>query len=222
MSASSAGSRGDGEMTNQRKPSFGQRGPMLRSDGRVPVVDRVARPADLSSPPAVYRDGQAQISRFHDSPVERHWPKAGAVLAAGFAIVYSMSQGRTDPFGLVLVTVLFGGIAYFALNSFRKSLNNVHTVRTQLFRSPAFLVGGVAGLAYFVYATFINPTMVMGVEWGEQTAFQDGFQQADLGAAAILLLKAAGHIVAGGLLVEVIARRVFGARQAEGAEKNAR
>ena len=209
-------------MTNQHKPSFGQRGTVLPSGGQAPVVERVARQADLSSPHTIYREGQALRPRFHDSPVERHWPKAGAVLAAGFAIVYSLSQGRTDPFGLVLVTVLFGGIAYFALNSFRKSLNNLHTVRTQLFRSPAFLVGGVAGLAYFVYATFVSPTMVMGVEWGEQTAFQDGFQQADFGAAAILLLKAAGHIVAGGLLVEVIARRVFGARQAESGEENAR
>ena len=45
--------------------------------------------------------------------------------------------------------VLFGGIAYFALNSFRGSLNNLHTVRTQLFRSPAFLIGGAVVTAAY-------------------------------------------------------------------------
>ncbi len=52
------------------------------------------------------------------------------------------------------------------------------------------------------------------MEVGEQTAFKDGLQTTDMGAVALLLLKAAGSAVAGGVAFQFIARRVFGAGNA--------
>ena len=196
MSASSARSRGDRVMTDLRKPGF--------DDGGT---------GDLPDPSGLREDGGQSAARGH-------WPKAGAVLAAGLAMAYSVSHGRTEPFDLALAAVLYGGIAYFALDTLAKSGISLRTLRSQLFRSPAFLLGGAGGLAYFVYVTFVRPTM--GGEWGEPTVFHHGVMQGGIAAVAVLVLKAAGHVVAGGLLVEVFSRRMSGARQAESGEKNAR
>jgi hypothetical protein len=155
---------------------------------------------------------------LREGMAEGFWPKAGAVLAAGVAVACSVASGRTEPFDLVLAAVLFGGIGYFALGTFGRSRISLRALR-QVPRSPAFLLGGAAGLAYFVYVTFVGPTA--GPEWGGSSVFHDGAMQGGL-AAAVLLLKAAGHVVAGGLLVEVFSRRLSGARQAESGEKNAR
>lgn len=201
-------------MVESNKPKFGQRGmaaPHARALQQRPLPGSPAQ----KSPHVIYREGETERPTFHNSHIEKHWPKYLAVAAAVFALVFLISDGKRDPFGLILVPILFGGMSYLALNGVRKSLNNLHVARTQLFRSPAFLAGAVIGLGYFVYSTFISPTMIMGVEWGEQTAFYDGFQQKDFGAAAILLLKGAGYMVGGGIAVEFIARKMFGAGQAE-------
>jgi hypothetical protein len=42
------------------------------------------------------------------------------------------------------------------------------------------------------------------------TPFKDGFQQKDFSAVAILILKAAGTMALGGVIVNVIAKRFFG------------
>jgi hypothetical protein len=49
------------------------------------------------------------------------------------------------------------------------------------------------------------------------TPFKDGFQQQDFAAVAILILKLAGTMALGGVIVNVIARRFFGAGEKEGA-----
>ena len=198
--------------------SFGKRG---QGEGRFSSVhrplagsaplQRAAAPiAPRQSPHTIYRPGETERPTFHDSAVEKHWPKALGILAAAFALGYLIYDGKRDLFGLVLVPLLFGGFAYLAGNRFRKSLNHMHAARTQLFRSPAFLFGGIVGLGYFVYSTFLSPQMVMGQEWGVQTAFADGFQQKDLSAVAVLLLKAVGFVVLGGFIVEAISKRLFG------------
>jgi hypothetical protein len=69
------------------------------------------------------------------------------------------------------------------------------------------VAGAVAGLAFFIYQTFISPQMIMGVEWGVQTAFADGFQQEDSSAVVVLILKAAGFMIGGGALFGFIAKR---------------
>jgi hypothetical protein len=182
--------------------------------GRRGVDAERARPS-VKSRNVIYREGHDARPTLHGSHIEVHWPKYLAAAGAVFALGYLVASGKRDPFGLVLVPVLFGAIAYFTLNGLRKSLNDVHTVRTQLFRSPAFLVGALMGLGYFVYSTFLSPQMIMGVEWGEQTVFQDGFQRQDIGAVALLALKAAGLMVLGGLVLEFIARRFLGAGEEE-------
>ena len=196
MSASSARSRGDRVMANLRKPGFG--------DGGT---------GDLSDPSDAREEARGPVA-------EGHWPKAGAVLGTGLAIAYCVANGRTEPFDLVLAAVLFGGIGYFALSALTRSRVNPRALGVQLLRSKTFLLGGLAGLSYFVYVTFVSPTT--GAEWGGPAAFVDGLQPGGFAASAVLLLKAAGHVVAGGLLVEVFSRRMSGARQAESGEKNAR
>ena len=198
----SFGKRGQGEgrfSAVQRQPA-----------GNAPLQRAAAPVAPRQSPHTIYRAGETERPTFHDSFVEKHWPKALGVVAAAFALGYLIYDGKRDLFGLVLVPLLFGGFAYLAGNRFRKSLNNLHIARTQLFRSPAFLVGGAVGLAYFVYSTFVAPETIMGQEWGVQTAFADGFQQQDLSAVAMLLLKAVGLVVLGGFIVEAISKRLFG------------
>jgi hypothetical protein len=185
-------------------PSFGGSRPLAGEPASKPLAER-------HSPHTIYRPGETERPTFHNSHIELHWPKYLAAAAFVFALAYLVNDGKTDPFGLTVVPLLFAAISYFALNKVRKSLNDLHVVRTQSFRSPAFLAGGALGLGYFIYSTFISPEMIMGQEWGLQTAFADGFQQADLGAVAMLLLKAAGMIVAGGLLIEFISKRLFGA-----------
>jgi hypothetical protein len=200
-------------MVERQKSGFGQRGMAAPPAGVRPSPRQVA-----SSPPnshVIYREGETERPTFHGSHIETHWPKYGAGLAAIFALSYLIYDGKRDLFGLVLVPVLFAAISYFAMNGFRKSLNNVHLVRTQLFRSPSFIVGAAIGLGYFIYSTFIDPQMVMGVEWGVQTAFSDGFQQQDFGAVAMLVLKCAGYMVGGGLIVDFIARRFLGQAESQ-------
>jgi hypothetical protein len=202
-------------MVERDKPRFGQRSTIAPDARALKTRPLAGSSMPQQSPHVIYRDGETQRPTFHDSHIEKHWPKYLAVAAAVFALVFLISDGKRDAFGLAVVPILFGGLSYLFLNGLRKSLNGMHTVRTQLFRSRPFLAGGVLGLSYFIYSTFIQPTTVMGVEWGLQTAFDDGFQQQDLGAVAMLLLKAAGYMVMGGIAVEFIARKLFGADKAE-------
>lgn len=186
-----------------------------------PIVLRSKPSVTQPSPHVIYREGETERPAFHNSHLEKHWPKYLAVAAAAFALGYFVYEGKRDAVGLTFAPALFGGFSYLFLNGLRKSLNNMHTARTQLFRSPASLAGGLVGLGYFIYSTFISPTMIMGVEWGAQTAFHDGLQQADMGAVASLLLKGAGYLVVGGLAAEFLSKKLFGGHAAGGAD-NAR
>ncbi len=145
------------------------------------------------------------------------WLVAGSIAAAAAPVAYLLSQGSADPSSLLLAAVLCGGIGYFALNSLTASLHAVRAPVMNRFRSFAFVGGGVVGLAVFLYTTVLGPAAVMGWQ-----AFEVELHRIDGAAAAVLLLKAVGHVVAGGLLVEILSRRLFGARQAESGEKNAR
>ena len=205
--------------------SFGKKGQetVRFSAAARPLAGSPVRPplAKQPGPHVIYREGETERPTFHDSHIEKHWPKYGAAIAAVFALAYSLYDGKRFVLGLILVPILFGAMSYLAMNGLRKSLNNVHVARTQLFRSPAFLAGAVAGFAYFIYSTFISPQMVMGVEWGAQTAFDDGIQQKDLGAVAILMLKAAGYMVGGGIAVEFVTKK-FRGNDSAGGQNNAR
>jgi hypothetical protein len=178
----------------QQKQGFGRRGT------EPSVVQR-------ETPHVTYRSDETARPTFHGSHFDVHWPKYGAVIAAAFALGYLLVDGARDPFGLVFAPVLFGVISYFTLNRLRKALNHLHFARTEGFRSPAFVAGAVAGLAFFIYQTFISPQTIMGVEWGVQTAFADGFQQEDLSAVVMLILKAAGFMIGGGVLFGFVAKR---------------
>ncbi|NGO50518.1 hypothetical protein [Allomesorhizobium camelthorni] len=198
---------------------FGKRGQegAQRFQAARPLASSAGAPLQKqASPHVIYREGETERPTFHGSHIEVHWPKYGAAIAVLLALGYLIYDGKRDVFGLMLAPVLFGAFSYLAMNGLRKSLNNVHTLRTQLFRSPAFLIGSAIGLCYFVYSTFISPQMVMGAEWGVQTAFKDGFQQQDFSAVAVLLLKGAGYMVGGGIIVEFIARKLLGANDAGG------
>ncbi|MCF3642035.1 hypothetical protein LXM94_18880 [Rhizobium sp. TRM95111] len=144
--------------------------------------------------------------------IEKHWPKVFGLCIALFAAYFNVvMEGRTDPFSVVLVSLLAGGIFYWGANKFRKSLDDLHAARTNALKSPVYLAGALVGLGYFVYSTFLAPSEVLGIEVGEQTAFKDGVQASDMGAVALLLLKAAGCAVAGGIAFQFIAKRIFGA-----------
>ncbi|WP_144223073.1 hypothetical protein [Mesorhizobium amorphae] len=201
--------------------SFGKRGQdTQRSSNAVrPLAGSSPRISPQKpSPHVIYRDGETERPQFHGSFIDLHWPKLGASAAALFAFGYSISSGRTDPFSLVLVTALAGGMVYFVLNKFRKSVDDVHTARTEIFRSPRFAVGALLGLCYFVYSTFFGSSESTGNQIADAVAkfqdpltpFHDGFQQQDLSAVAMLILKAAGMMVFGGLIVRTVARRVLG------------
>jgi hypothetical protein len=201
--------------------NFGKRG---QDKGRFSGATRplagsaVNPPVAKPSPHVIYREGENERPSFHDSHIEKHWPKYVAGAGAVFALVYLIHDGKRDPFGLVLVPVLFAGLSYLALNGLRKSLNNVHAVRTKMFTSPTFGVGAFLGLCYFVYSTFFGGPSSADSEIAQAVAefqnpltpFKDGFQQQDFGAVAILILKAAGIMALGGLIVTVIAKRFFG------------
>jgi hypothetical protein len=181
----------------QRKQGFGQRG----------IEPSAVR---RESPHVISRGDEIARPTFHGSHVEVHWPKYAALIAVMFALGYLLVDGKRDPFGLIFAPVLFGAISYFTLNRLRKALNHVHMVRTGSFRSPAYAVGAAAGFLFFIYQTFISPQMILGVEWGVQTAFADGVQSEDLPAVGLLILKAAGFMVGGGVLFEFVAKRLRG------------
>jgi hypothetical protein len=181
----------------QRKQGFGRR-------GMEPSTVRRERPHVIS------RDDETARSTFHGSHVEVHWPKYAAVVAAMFSLGYLLVDGQRYPFGLIFVPVIFGAISYFTMNRLRKALNHVHILRTGGFRSPAYMAGAAAGFLFFIYQTFITPQMILGVEWGVQTAFADGVQSEDLPAVGMLILKAAGFMVGGGVLFEFVAKRLRG------------
>ena len=208
--------------------SFGKRG---QDTGRFSGATRplagssVNLPASKPSPHVIYREGETERPSFHDSHIEKHWPKYVAGAGAVFALVYLIYDGKRDPFGLVLAPILFAGFSYFVLNGIRKSLNNVHTVRTKMFTSPTFGVGAFLGLCYFLYSTFLGGPSSSDSEIAQAVAefqnpltpFKDGFQQQDFGAVAFLILKAAGMMALGGFVVNVIARRFLGVGEKEGA-----
>jgi len=208
--------------------NFGKRG---QDTGRFSGATRplagssVNPPAAKPSPHVIYREGESERPSFHDSHVEKHWPKYIAGAGAVFALVYLIYDGKRDPFGLILVPVLFAGLSYLALNGLRKSLNNVHQVRTKMFTSPTFGLGAFLGLCYFLYSTFFGGPSPSDSEIAQavaefqnpMTPFKDGFQQQDFAAVAILILKLAGTMALGGVIVNVIARRFFGVGEKEGA-----
>ena len=208
--------------------SFGKKG---QETGRFSGAQRPLAgnpPARQPSPHVIYREGEAERPGFHGSFAELHWPKFGAAAFALFALGYYVTSGKGDLFTLVLATLLAGGFGYLVLSGFRRSVNNVHTARTELFRSPRFAVGAALGLGYFIYSTFLrSPPDASDSEIARAvfeftdplTPFRDGFQQRDLSAVATLILKAAGMMVAGGVIVRMIARRLLG--EEAGSAKNA-
>ena len=208
--------------------NFGKRG---QGTGRFSGATRplagssVNPPAAKPSPHVVYREGEDERPSFHDSHIEKHWPKYVAGAGAVFVLIYLIYDGKRDPFGLILVPVLFAAFSYLTLNGIRKSVNNVHAVRTKMFTSPTFGAGAFLGLCYFLYSTFLGGPSSADSEIAQavaefqnpMTPFKDGFQQQDFGAVAILILKAAGTMALGGLIVTVFARRFFGIGEKEGA-----
>jgi hypothetical protein len=200
--------------------SFGKKG---QDAGRFPAAARPLAgsakplPAAQPGPHVIYREGQATRPTFHGSHIEVHWPKYLAGAGFLFALGYLLHDGKRDLFGLALVPVIFALITYFAANGLRKSLNDVHKVRTSLFKSPAFGVGALAGLCYFLYSILSGPSptdsdiaKAVAEFQNPLTPFKDGFQQRDFSAVAILIFKAAGTMALGGLVVNWIARRFFG------------
>lgn len=208
--------------------SFGKKG---QGTGRFSGATRplsgssVSPPSAKASPHVIYREGENERPSFHDSHIEKHWPKYVAGAGALFALVYLIYDGKRDPFGLVLAPILFAAFSYLMLNGIRKSLNSVHTVRTKIFTSPTFGVGAFLGLCYFLYSTFFGGPSSSDSEIAQAVAefqnpltpFKDGFQQQDFAAVAVLILKAAGMMALGGLIVNVIARRFLGVGEREGA-----
>lgn len=201
--------------------TFGKKGTETGTGARTLVAS--VRPPQAASPHRVSGDRNRVIVR-DDEPrepnatvvlIEKHWPKAVGLGMALFAIYFNVvMSGRTDPFSVVFTSLLAGLFFYWVTNKFRKSLDDLHAVRTNPLKSPVYLAGALVGFGYFVYSTFLAPSEVLGVEVGEQTAFKDGLQAADMGAVALLLLKAAGSAVAGGVAFQFIAKRVFGAGNA--------
>ncbi|MCT7662434.1 hypothetical protein [Shinella kummerowiae] len=201
--------------------AFGKKGVESTVGAKTPTAS--ARLPQAASPHQVTGE-RSRVMVRGDEPrevnptvvlIEKHWPKAVGVGMALFAAYFNVvMSGRTDPVRVVLTSLLAGLFFYWVANKFRKSLDDLHAVRTNPFKSPAYLAGALVGFGYFVYSTFLAPSEVLGVEVGEQTAFKDGLQAADMGAVALLLLKAAGSAVAGGVAFQFIARRVFGAANA--------
>ena len=200
--------------------SFGKRGrdaERFASAARPLAGSAKPFPVAQSNPHVIYREGQAERPSFHGSHIEVHWPKYGAALAAIFAISVLLYDDKRDLFGLVLVPVLFAGFSYLVMNGFRKALNDVHKVRTSLFKSPTFGLGALAGLCYFAYSTLSGPSptdseiaKAVAEFQNPLTPFKDGFQQQDFAAVAMLILKAAGTMALGGFIVNWIAKRFFG------------
>ncbi|UVK36370.1 hypothetical protein LHFGNBLO_003283 [Mesorhizobium sp. AR10] len=201
--------------------SFGKKGQDTQrsTNAARPLAGSPVRPAKQPSPHVIYREGETERPSFHGSFAELHWPKFVATAFALFALGYYLTRGKGDLFTVVLATLLAGAFSYLVLNGFRKSVNNVHTARTELFRSPRFAIGAVLGLGYFVYSTFLRgPPDASDSEIARAVAeftdplapFRDGFQQRDLSAVAMLILKAAGMMVLGGLVVKTVAKRLLG------------
>ncbi len=214
-------------MVERQNSGFGKRG---QSGGRFSGATRPLAGSSLNplaakpSPHVIYREGENERPSFHDSHIEKHWPKYVAGAGALFALVYLIYDGKRDPFGLILAPILFAAFSYFVLNGIRKSLNSVHTVRTKMFTSPTFGVGAFLGLCYFLYSTFSGPNssdseiaQAVAEFQNPLTPFKDGFQQQDFAAVAVLILKAAGMMALGGFIVNVIARRFLGVGEKQGA-----
>ncbi|MCR6498600.1 hypothetical protein MUO32_06120 [Shinella sp. CPCC 101442] len=201
--------------------TFGKKGTETGVGGKTPTAS--VRLSNADGPHKVSGDRSRVMVRA-DEPreanptvvlIEKHWPKAVGVGMALFAAYFNVvMSGRTDPFSVVFASLLAGLFFYWVANKFRKSLDDLHAVRTNPLKSPAYLAGALVGFGYFVYSTFLAPSEVLGVEVGEQTAFKDGLQTTDMGAVALLLLKAAGSAVAGGVAFQFIAKRFFGAGNA--------
>jgi hypothetical protein len=170
-------------------------------------------PAARTSPHVVYRE--MPRAAFHDSHAERHWPKYGGAGAAILMLGFFIFVGRSDFVGLFLGPVLFGLATYMSLSKLRKTANDLHRLRTETSRSPAFLAGAFAGLLYFLYSTFVSPEMVLGIEWGPTPDLGDGVQRQDLAAAALQVLKAIGLMACGGWLFQFVAKRLRPANESE-------
>ena len=186
-------------MAGPAKQTFGRRGAQAKT---------TAAPATTKSTHVIYRDGETARPTFHNSHAELHWPKYGGALAAIFVLGYLIYSNRYDPFPMVIVPLLFGVAIYFSLNKLRKAANDIHSLRTEAFRSPIFLAGAAAGLLYYLYSTFISPEMIVGLEWGgPKPRLEDGWQRQDLSASAIQLIKALGMMAFGGWLFQFVAKR---------------
>jgi len=206
--------RGIAEMGKSRQ-TFGQRrgsgdhGPLNIYTGHVSAgadAQSVGRAPEMESRNTIYRPGEAERPSLHNSYLERNWPKFGALAFALLALGYTVQERGTDhPVSLAILFPLAGGFAYLALSGVRRALNAVHTVRTEGGRNRAFTLGLALGLAFFVYSTFIDPTTIMGHEFGLQTVFRDGFQGRDLSALIPLVFRAALMMVAGGVILERLA-----------------
>ena len=145
---------------------------------------------------------------FHGSHLERHWPKYGSAAFAAFAVTYAALSWKGDFVTLAIMATVSFLVAYRVLNGFRKSVDNLHQARTQLFRSRAFLLGASLGAFVYLFATFIWQPKLLGFPIGEDNPFADGFQQADLAGVASLLLGIAAFMVAGGLCFELVSKTV--------------
>ncbi|MBZ8132270.1 hypothetical protein [Afifella sp. IM 167] len=160
----------------------------------------------MASRNTIYRPGESERPTFHGSHIERHWPKYGAVAFAGFALAYAISErGFAHPVSLAMLPLFAAGFGFLALRGIREMVQSVHLVRTRTLRTRAFTAGVAAGLLCFLYTTFIDPQTIMGIEWGLQSVFNDGFQREDLSAALVMALQAFVLMAGTGLLFEKIA-----------------
>lgn len=188
--------------------SFGKRN-FVRS--ALADDDVLVRRADgVLEGPAVERlsANSSILPEIHNTHLERHWPRYGAIAFAIFAAFFTFNDQAKGNLQITLLTgLLAGGFSYFILIRFHNSLNRLHTLRTAKTRSKFFILGVVLGLTYWIYSTFISPTVLLGHEIGPQTAFKDGFQRQDLFAVAQLLLSAAVYAGLGGALVSFFETR---------------
>jgi len=192
------GKRSSADLTQAKKTALVQR---TREYSRGPVVERVSRNSSV-------------LPEIHNTHLERLWPVYGALACALFAIFMRYKEmNHIDVNTLLYIGILVGGITYLIFRGFRNSLNTLRDARRIKTQSRAFQIGLVVGLTYWVYSTFVSPTVLLGHEIGVQTAFYDGFQQHDMFAVVQLLLSAAFYGGVSAALFSFFGKRIFKAKK---------
>ena len=171
----------------------------------------IERKSDCSGPLIDRSGDDISLPKIHDTHLERHWPKYLAVVVAIGGGIHMASLlpekytiGRTLAL-MAIATVFF----YFLFSGLKMGADAIHTARTVREKSPAFWVGMLLGLGYWVYSTFVSPTMVFDQELGMQTALYDGIQPEDWKPIAFMLVYALIYAMVGGYIVEFLKTRFF-------------